>query len=122
MPGSDRGSERRCAAQVHDAIPPDLLRRLRICHEQACQRIRDCKPKADWSWESDKLVKTYRFQGFREAMGFLLRVSYEAEQRDHHPEIYNCYDRVTLSLNTHDAGGKVTAKDFDLARAIEAFA
>ena len=53
MPGSDRGSERRCAAQVHDAIPPDLLRRLRICHEQACQRIRDCKPKADWSWESD---------------------------------------------------------------------
>lgn len=75
-----------------------------------------------WSWESDKLVKTYRFQGFREAMGFLLRVSYEAEQRDHHPEIHNCYDRVTLSLNTHDAGGKVTAKDFDLARAIEAFA
>ena len=41
------------APQVHDAIPPDLLRRLRICHEQACQRIRDCKPKADWSWESD---------------------------------------------------------------------
>ena len=76
----------------------------------------------DRSWESDKLVKTYRFQGFREAMGFLLRVSYEAEQRDHHPEIYNCYDRVTLSLNTHDAGGKVTAKDFDLALAIEAFA
>ena len=38
---------------VDGAIPADLLRRLKICHAQACQRIRDVKPKADWSWESD---------------------------------------------------------------------
>eukprot|EP01046_Picozoa_sp_COSAG06_P087430 COSAG06_NODE_33927_length_482_cov_0.939948_1_plen_94_part_01 len=38
---------------VHDAIPADLLRRLRLCHAQACQRIREAKPEADWSWESD---------------------------------------------------------------------
>ena len=54
LPLTDHGSDTNVTAtQVHDAIPPDLLRRLRICHEQACQRIRDCKPKADWSWESD---------------------------------------------------------------------
>jgi 4a-hydroxytetrahydrobiopterin dehydratase len=53
-------------------------------------------------------------------MSFLFRVSYEAEQRDHHPEIFNCYNKVRFFLNTHDAGGKVTAKDFDLAEAIEA--
>ena len=44
----------------------------------------------------------------------------EAEQRDHHPEIFNCWNRVDIALNTHSAGGKVTAKDIDLATAIEA--
>lgn len=38
---------------VHGAIPPDLLRRLKVCHAQACARIREAKPEADWSWESD---------------------------------------------------------------------
>ena len=52
-------------------------------------------------------------------MSFLVRISFEADQRDHHPEIFNCYNRVSLSLNTHDAGGKVTEKDFSLASAID---
>ena len=52
-------------------------------------------------------------------MGFILRISYEAEAADHHPEIFNCYSRVEIRLNTHDAGGKVTQRDIDLARAIE---
>ena len=43
-------------------------------------------------------------------MSFLLQISYEAEEINHHPEIFNCYNRVSLSLNTHDAGGKVTEK------------
>ena len=38
---------------VDEAIPADLLRRLKICHAQACKRIRETKPQADWSWESD---------------------------------------------------------------------
>ena len=49
----------------------------------------------------------------------MVRLSYEAENRNHHPEIFNCYNRVELALNTHDAGGKVTELDFDLARAAE---
>jgi len=72
-----------------------------------------------WKWQNDRLKKTFSFANFREAMSFLLRVSYEAEGRNHHPEIFNCYNRVEIGLNTHDAGGKVTAKDTELARAIE---
>ena len=72
-----------------------------------------------WTWSEDKLKKTFAFQDFRRAMSFIVRISYEAEQRDHHPEIFNCYNRVELCLNTHDAGGKVTEKDFDLASTID---
>jgi 4a-hydroxytetrahydrobiopterin dehydratase len=72
-----------------------------------------------WKWQDDRLKKTFLFTNFREAMSFILRVSYEAEQRNHHPEIFNCYSRVEIGLNTHDAGGKVTQKDIDLARKIE---
>ena len=72
-----------------------------------------------WKWQNDRLKKTFSFTNFRDAMSFILRVSYEAEERNHHPEIFNCYSRVEIGLNTHDAGGKVTAKDTELARAIE---
>jgi 4a-hydroxytetrahydrobiopterin dehydratase len=54
-------------------------------------------------------------------MSFLVRLSFEAEQRDHHPEIFNVYDRVELTLRTHDAGDRITKADVELARAIDAF-
>ena len=72
-----------------------------------------------WTFEDNKLHKIYKFKDFREAMAFLLRLSYEAENRNHHPEIFNCFNRVELALNTHDVGGKVTELVFDLARAVE---
>jgi 4a-hydroxytetrahydrobiopterin dehydratase len=72
-----------------------------------------------WRWENDCLKKKFEFSNFRDAMTFLVRISYEAEGMDHHPEISNCYNRVSLSLNTHDAGGKVTEKDFSLASVID---
>ena len=72
-----------------------------------------------WTFEGDALAKTFQFQNFREAMGFMLRVSYEAEALDHHPEWTNVYHRVAIRLNTHDACGKVTAKDVELARRIQ---
>ena len=73
-----------------------------------------------WRHEDDHLKKSFSFSNFRDAMAFIVRLSYEAEQRDHHPEIFNCYNRVEIALNTHDAGGKVTEKDFALASAIDA--
>ena len=72
-----------------------------------------------WTFEDNKLRKIYKFNDFPEAMAFLVRLSYEAENRNHHPEIFNCYNRLEIGLNTHDAGGKVTELDFDLARAAE---
>ena len=72
-----------------------------------------------WEWSEDKVKKSFQFAGFREAMGFILQISYEAEAADHHPEIFNCYNRVEIALNTHDAGGKVTEKDIKLARLVE---
>ncbi|ACB75207.1 4a-hydroxytetrahydrobiopterin dehydratase [Opitutus terrae] len=72
-----------------------------------------------WAWERDALEKTYRFGSFREAMSFMVRAAFEAEALNHHPEWANVYDRVTVRLATHDAGGKVTAKDVELARRFE---
>ena len=72
-----------------------------------------------WTYEDNKFHKIYKFNDFPEAMAFLVRLSYEAENRNHHPEIFNCYNRVELALYTHDAGGKVSELDFDLARAAE---
>jgi len=72
-----------------------------------------------WTFEDNKLHKIYKFNDFPEAMAFLVRLSYEAENRNHHPEIFNCYNRLEIGLNTHDAGGKVTDRDIELALAIE---
>ena len=72
-----------------------------------------------WTWENNCLKKKFEFSNFRDAMSFMVRISYEAEERDHHPQIFNCYNRVSLSVNTHDVGGKVTEKDFALASAID---
>ena len=75
-----------------------------------------------WSLAGDALSKEFKFGSFREAMSFMIRVSYEAEAMDHHPDWTNVYNRVTIRLNTHSAGGKVTAKDMALARKIQQIA
>ncbi len=74
-----------------------------------------------WRLDGNKLVKTFVLGDFREAMMFLVRMSYEAEALNHHPEIHNVYKTVTLALTTHDAGNRVTVKDVELAAAIESF-
>jgi 4a-hydroxytetrahydrobiopterin dehydratase len=74
---------------------------------------------AGWKAEKDALTKTYTFKSFREAISFMGRVAFEAEELNHHPEWTNVYNRVDVRLNTHDAGGKVTAKDVELAKRFE---
>lgn len=73
-----------------------------------------------WKLERDALVKTYQFGSFREAVSFMVRAGFEAEAMNHHPEWTNVYNRLVVRLNTHDAGGKVTAKDVELAKKFEA--
>lgn len=72
-----------------------------------------------WSHGDDRLTRANKFTDFSEAMGFIVRVGLLAEQHNHHPELFNVYNTVKISLNTHDAGGKVTRKDVDLAAAIQ---
>ncbi|WP_438483283.1 4a-hydroxytetrahydrobiopterin dehydratase [Oleiharenicola lentus] len=73
-----------------------------------------------WKFKRDGLVKEFEFGNFREALSFMVRVGFEAESLNHHPEWTNVYKRVAIRLTTHDAGDKVTAKDVELARKIEA--
>lgn len=75
-----------------------------------------------WRHEGAALRKSFRCANFREAMSFLVRIGFEAEERQHHPEISNVYGKVDLILRTHDAGNAVTQLDVDLARAIERIA
>ena len=63
----------------------------------------------------DAIQRTYRFKDFNAAFGFMSRVALAAEKLDHHPEWFNVYNRVEVTLATHDADG-VTALDLQLAR------
>ncbi len=72
-----------------------------------------------WAFERDALVREFKFANFRDALAFMVRAGFEAEALDHHPEWTNVYNRVAIRLNTHDAGGKVTAKDIELAGKIQ---
>jgi 4a-hydroxytetrahydrobiopterin dehydratase len=76
-------------------------------------------PGWEYDSEKDSIRKKFEFGSFKEAMGFLTRVAFEAEAMQHHPHIGNVYNQVTIRLNTHDAGDKVTEKDFALAKEIE---
>jgi len=72
-----------------------------------------------WEHAGAEIRRTYRFGNFREALAFVNRVGELAERAGHHPDIDIRYNAVTLALTTHDAGG-LSAKDFELARAIDA--
>lgn len=74
----------------------------------------------EWETDANHLCKTYTFEGFAQAIAFIVEVGYAAEAANHHPEIYNVYSKVMLSLTTHDAGDVITHKDLVLAQKIEA--
>ena len=69
----------------------------------------------------DAITRKFEFGDFNEAFGFMARVAALAEKLDHHPEWFNVYNKVDVTLSTHDAGG-VTENDIKMARAMEAYA
>ena len=69
----------------------------------------------------DAIVKTYRFTGFVEAFGFMTRAALFAEKWNHHPEWANIYNRVEVTLTSHDVGG-ISARDVKLAQKLDALA
>ena len=68
-----------------------------------------------WSIKKDKLHKEFQFNDFNQAFGFMTRAAMEIEKMNHHPEWFNVYNRITVELTTHDAGG-ITDNDVNLAR------
>jgi 4a-hydroxytetrahydrobiopterin dehydratase len=71
--------------------------------------------------ERDAIRRTFRFGDFNAAFGFMTRAAMTAEKLDHHPEWFNVYNRVEVTLSTHDVSG-VTARDVELARFMDAAA
>ena len=72
-----------------------------------------------WTFDNAKLLKVYKLKDFKAALAFINLIGAEAERLNHHPDIHNSWNRVTLRLCTHDAGGQITEKDLTLARAIQ---
>jgi 4a-hydroxytetrahydrobiopterin dehydratase len=75
--------------------------------------------KVQWTEYEGRLEREFVFADFSEAFGFMTRVALLAEQAGHHPDWSNSWNRVRISLTTHDAGSVVTQKDRDLALAID---
>lgn len=72
-----------------------------------------------WTEADNKLSRTFEFDNFVEAFGFMTQVAIIAEKMDHHPNWSNVYNKVTIELTTHDAGNVVTDNDRNLAKAID---
>lgn len=83
------------------------------------------KKNKDWRFHRVKgrpvLTRSYRFSDFNTAFGFMTSVALKAEQMNHHPEWFNVYNQLDVTLTTHDAGG-VTALDLALATFMEKLA
>jgi 4a-hydroxytetrahydrobiopterin dehydratase len=70
-----------------------------------------------WILKNDGIEKDFKFKDFKEALVFINLIGNEAEGMNHHPELFNVYNRIHIRLSTHDAGG-LTEKDFELAKRI----
>ena len=77
------------------------------------------------NWKSvagrDAIARKFEFANFNEAFAFMTRTALLAEKLDHHPEWFNVYNKVDVTLSTHDAGG-VTQNDVDMATAMNTYA
>lgn len=72
-----------------------------------------------WKEENNQLKRSFQFKNFIEAFSFMTKVALTAEKMNHHPNWSNVYNKVDISLCTHDAGDIVTDKDRKLAEAID---
>ncbi len=84
-------------------------------------RRRTLSQLADWKQVAgrDAIEKSFTFKSFSQAWGFMSRVALAAEKMDHHPEWFNVYNRVDITLFTHDCGG-LSERDLDLAKRFNA--
>ena len=93
-----------------------MSRPEKLSEEEVQERL---KSLPNWSLTQGKIRRELEFPNFVEAFGFMSRLALVAEKMDHHPNWSNVYNRVTIELETHDAGG-LTELDFELASVAEA--
>jgi len=85
---------------------------MRLSQEEIDEQL---KSLPGWSVVNEKLHKEFLFDSFNQAFGFMTRAAMEIEKMNHHPEWFNVYNKITIELTTHDAGG-ITGNDINLAR------
>ena len=93
-----------------------MARRKRLSEAEIQARLAEV-PK--WTRQGNAIARSWEFEDFPSALAFINRVGALAEEANHHPDIANSWNRVTLSLTTHDRGG-LTDLDFELAKRIDA--
>jgi len=72
-----------------------------------------------WKEENNSLTRSFKFKNFIEAWSFMTKVAMIAEKMNHHPEWSNVYNKVDITLTTHDKGNTITEKDRELAKKID---
>ncbi len=85
-------------------------------NEEIAEKLKEFQ---NWNLQHGAIEKDFVLKNFSEALAFIVQIGIEAEKMDHHPEIYNVYNKVKIRLNTHSAKG-ITDLDFKLAKKIEA--
>ncbi|MFA9192314.1 4a-hydroxytetrahydrobiopterin dehydratase [Flavobacterium sp. FZUC8N2.13] len=89
---------------------------MKIYNEETAQSV--LSQLTNWTFSNDGIEKKFEFENFSQALAFIVQIGLLAETKNHHPELFNVYNKVNIRLSTHDAKG-VTDKDFELAKAIE---
>ncbi len=84
----------------------------KLSESEIAEKLAACP---EWTDVNDEITRTYQFDDFKASMAFVTRVADYAEDVQHHPDILIRYNKVTLTVSTHDAHG-ITQKDFDLAQ------
>lgn len=72
-----------------------------------------------WTEHNNKLQKTFKFKSFADAIGWMVKAAVIIDEMDHHPEWTNVYNKVHVSLCTHEAGNTITEKDRELAKQLD---
>jgi len=91
---------------------------MKLSSEQISEELKNLP---GWSVKDEKLHKDFEFGDFNEAFGFMTRAAMHIEKMNHHPEWLNVYNKLTVDLTTHDAGG-ITENDINLAKILNSLA
>ena len=88
---------------------------MKLSEAQIQDRLKDFP---NWDFEDNAIHTVIEFENFKEVFATMTRIAFEAEEQNHHPDWSNVYNELSITLNTHDAGG-VTENDFKLVQSIE---